>query len=141
MADYEQFIDQVTLFNGLSGRQKRRLKSKFVSRQYETGQHIVTQDSLGVGMYILIKGHAEAFRQRQDGTQIRVNEFNPGEFFGELALLAEGPRTATVMATEATECLVLMRSDFLEQLYNDAHMAVTVAVELANRFRKALEAL
>ncbi len=112
-----------------------------VRRSYEAGQRIVTQDSLGVGMYVVLSGRAEAIRERLDGTAVVVNEFGPTDFFGELALLAEGPRTATVLAVEPTDCLILMRTDFLELLQSDAQMAVTVATALAERFRRALEAL
>ncbi len=141
MSNIEGFIEQVPLFKGLSKRQIRRLNSKFVTRHYESGQEIVSQDSLGVGMYILVAGHAEAIRHRLDGAHVKLNDFKPGDFFGELALLAEGPRTATVIAVEPTDCLILMRSDFLDLLHGDAQMAVIVAVELANRFRRALDAL
>ncbi len=141
MDNFEAFIDHVPLFKGLTRRQRRRLAGMGVRRSYEAGQRIVTQDSLGVGMYVVLSGRAEAIRERLDGTAVVVNEFGPTDFFGELALLAEGPRTATVLAVEPTDCLILMRTDFLELLQSDAQMAVTVATALAERFRRALEAL
>ena len=61
--------------------------------------------------------------------------------FGELALLDDGLRTASVIATEATQCLVLARWDFLAILREDAEMAVIILEELARRFRRALDKL
>ena len=141
MENIEEKIEHIPLFSGFNRRQKRYLSTRFVQRTYEPGQSIVTQDSMGAGMYIVLSGRAEAVRRRPDDSLSVVNTFGPTDFFGELALLAEGPRTATVTATEKTECLFLTRSDFLELLQTDAHMAITVAQELAQRFRQALATL
>ncbi len=69
-----------------------------------------------------------------------VNTFGPSDFFGELALLDDGPRTATVVATEPTVCLILPRVNFLGALRRDGDMAVGILVELA-RGSTALDAL
>jgi CRP-like cAMP-binding protein len=59
-----------------------------------------------------------------------------------LALLDEGLRTASVIATESTQCLVLTRWDFLSVLReSEVEMAITIMQELARRFRRALDAL
>ena len=68
-----------------------------------------------------------------------MNTFGPTDFFGEMALLDDGLRTATVSASEATECLALTRWDFLGILKDDADMAVIILQELARRFRMALD--
>jgi len=70
-----------------------------------------------------------------------VNTFGPTDFFGELALLDDGLRTASVVATEATQCLVLTRWDFLGVLKQDVDMAIVILEELAKRFRVALDVL
>ena len=63
------------------------------------------------------------------------------DFFGELALLDDGLRTASVVATEQTQCLALTRWDFITALREDAEMAVLILQELAKRFRRALDSL
>ena len=67
-----------------------------------------------------------------------VNTFGPADFFGELAMLNDEPRTASVYATAETVCLVLTRWEFLGKIKADPEMAVTVLGELAKRFQKAL---
>jgi CRP-like cAMP-binding protein len=81
------------------------------------------------------------FRQRSDGEKIAVNTFGPTDFFGELALLDDGLRTASVVASEPTHCLALTRWDFLTALREDAEMSVIILQELAKRFRRALDSL
>ena len=144
MADAKEtvgFLNRVPLFRGLKKRQLERLAKRFVQRKYARGEAIVTQDKGGEGFFVVVSGQAEAIRERADGTRVVVNTFGPTDFFGELALLDEGPRTASVVTTEVTECLVLTRWDFLGVLQEDVDMAITILEELARRFRMALDVL
>jgi len=135
------FLNRVPLFQGLQKRQLERLAQKFVPREYAAGQAIVTQDKGGEGFFIIASGQAEAIRERADGDKVTVNTFGPTDFFGELALLDDGLRTASVVTTEATQCLALTRWDFLGVLKEDVDMAIVILEELAKRFRLALDVL
>jgi CRP-like cAMP-binding protein len=139
--DIVAFLQKVPLLQGLNNRQLERLAKRFVERDYPSGRTIVSQGQGGEGFFIVEAGRAEAVREKMDGTKVLVNQFGPGDFFGELALLDDGLRTATVSATEDTKCLVLTRWDFLGTLKEDADMAVEVLQELAKRFRIALDTL
>ena len=144
MADVKKtvdFLNRVPLFRGLKKRQLERLAKRFVPREYVAGEAIVTQDKGGEGIFIIVSGQAEAIRERADGAKVVVNTFGPTDFFGELALLDDGLRTASVVATEATQCLALTRWDFLAALKQDVDMAITILEELAKRFRMALDVL
>jgi CRP-like cAMP-binding protein len=129
------------LFQSLKKRQLERLAEKFVPREYAAGEAIVTQDKGGEGFFTITSGQADAIRERADGEKVVVNTFGPTDFFGELALLDDGLRTASVVATEATQCLVLTRWDFLGVLKKDVDMAIVILEELAKRFRLALDVL
>jgi CRP-like cAMP-binding protein len=135
------FLSKVPLFQSLKRGQLERLARVVTAREYEAGQDIVTQGKGGAGLFIIVSGKAEAIRVRSDGSSATVNIFVRTDFFGELALLHEGPRTASVVATEPTQCLVLSRWDFLSILRQDAEMAVMILEEIAFRFRMALEIL
>ena len=144
MADVKKtvdFLNRVPLFRGLKQRQLERLAEKFVPREYTAGEAIVTQGKGGEGFFIIESGKAEAIRERADGTRVVVNTFGPTDFFGELALLDDGLRTASVVATEATRCLALTRWDFRAVLKEDVDMAIAILEELAKRFRLALDVL
>ena len=145
MSDLKQttsFLQNVPLFHSLNNRQLELLAKRMVEREYASDQHIVTQDKGGEGFFVIVSGKAEAFRQRSDGAQVPVNTFGPTDFFGELALLDDGLRTASVIATEPTKCLVLTRWDFLGALReSDVEMAIVILEQLAKRFRRALDSL
>jgi CRP-like cAMP-binding protein len=135
------FLNRVPLFQGLKKRQLERLAQKFVPREYAAGKAIVTQDKGGEGFFIIASGQAKAVRERADGDKVTVNTFGPTDFFGELALLDDGLRTASVVTTEMTQCLILTRWDFLSVLKEDVDMAIVILEELAKRFRLALDVL
>jgi len=135
------YLNKVPLFQGLKTNQLEHMARRFVERDYAAGQAIVTQGMGGEGFFVIVSGKAEAVRVRSDGVKVSVNIFGPTDFFGELALLDEGLRTASVTATEPTKCLILTRWDFLGTLKEDADMAVTILQELARRFRQALDVL
>ncbi len=139
--DVLRFLQKVPLFQSLNQRQLGLIARRVVEREFRPGEAIVKQDTGGEGFFIIVAGRAQAVRTRADGTQTVVNEFVPTDFFGELALLDDGLRTASVIAVEPTRCLVLTRWDFLAALREDQDMAIVVLQELARRFRRLLESL
>ena len=144
MSDLKQtvvFLHKIPLFQGLNNRQYEHLAKRMVERTYDAGQAIVSQDQGGEGFFIIVSGKAEALRERSDGVKVNVNNFGPTDYFGELALLDDGLRTASVVTTEPTTCLVLTRWDFLGALREDVEMSILILQELAKRFRRALDAL
>jgi CRP/FNR family cyclic AMP-dependent transcriptional regulator len=138
MAEQTQFLAKVPLFSGLNNRQKKQLSRRFITRSFKAGESIVTQGKGGAGLFTIVTGRAEAVVESLDGDKTVVNVFGPMDFFGEIALLDDGPRTASVIATEDTDCLVLSREDFIAILKNDADMGAMIAEELAKRFRRLL---
>ncbi len=135
------FLQRVPLFTRLSKRHLETLARRCFERSYKAGEVIVAQDKTGEGMFVIASGCAEVVRERGDGSRTVVNRFGPTDFFGELALLDEGVRTATVTAVEPTRCVALAKWDFLAELRQDPEMAVLILQELARRFRQALDAM
>jgi CRP-like cAMP-binding protein len=125
----------------LNDRQLKSLAKILTIRDYHTGDEIITQGQGGQGLFIISKGTAKAIRTQPDGENVEVNQFGPNDFFGELALLDDGVRTASVAATSEVQCLILTRLDFQGILRGDPEMSIVILQELARRFRRALESL
>lgn len=136
-----QILRQVPLFSGLSEKQLKMLAERLTKRDYTEGDVIITQGRGGEGLFVITEGSAEAVRSQPDGEKVTVNEFGAKDYFGELALLDEGLRTASMIATSKTTCFILTRWDFKSILRKEPEMAITMLEELANRFRRALEIL
>ena len=139
IADRLTVLQRTPLFRGLNRRQIDQLGKRFVERTYASGEKIVTQGKGGEGFFIIMEGQVEVIREQVDGAQVVLHALEVGDFFGEMALLTERLRTASVVATEPTCCLVLTRWDFLGLLREDADMAVAVLQELAARFSHVLD--
>jgi CRP-like cAMP-binding protein len=144
MADLSRitrFLHTVPLFQGLDDRQLQRLARRFTERSYATGEAIVTQGTMGIGLFVIESGKADAVRESLDGSKAVVNHFGPTEFFGELSLLDDAPRTASVVASEPTVCVILTQLDFMSALREDVDISIVMLKELAKRFRRTLETL
>jgi CRP/FNR family transcriptional regulator len=135
------FLAQVPLFQNLDKRQLRGLAKSMTPRRYAAGTELVRQGRGGIAFYVVLSGKAEAVHSRADGTRVVVNTFGPTDYFGELAMLNDEPRTASVVAVEDTECLALVRWDFLGKLHRNRRMATKILQEQVRRFQRALSVL
>ena len=135
------FLARVPLFHGLKHRQIESLAGSMVPRHYAAGETIVTQGKDGIGLFVLVSGKAEVVRTGADGSSAVLNVFGPTDFFGELALLDGGPHTASVIAAQDTECLVLAHWEFVGKLKLDSEMVTVIMQEVVRRFYRALQAV
>jgi ATP-binding cassette subfamily B protein len=101
----------VPLFAGLDGDLLAALAGRLTLERFAAGDVVVRQGDHGDTMYCIHRGMAEVFVQDPAGTQRRLAELRPGEYFGEMALLYDVPRTATVRAVTPLQALVLTRAD------------------------------
>ena len=105
------FVDElrrVRLFSGLSQRQLRQLARLVKERQFRPGVTIVEEGTMsGVGFFIVAEGEASV---SVDG--VEVARVGPGDHFGELALINEDARAASVIAVTRLRCLVIAFWDF-----------------------------
>jgi len=136
-----QVLEKTPLFHGLRRRQLERLARRFVEREFEAGEVIVAQGQGGAGFFVVVTGEAEAVLERGDGSKTALNPLGANDFFGEMALLTDAVRSASVIAKTQVTCLVLTRWDFLSILKEDAEMAVAVLQELATRFSRVMSSL
>ena len=135
------FLKKVPLFKNLTDKQLKTIAGRLVERKFKAGDLIVKQGAGGEGFFMVSKGTAEAVFKNKDGENVVVNTFEPTDFFGELALLSEGTRTATIVCKEDVTTQALTRWDFRAILIEDAEMAVTILEELAARFRTLLSTM
>jgi len=104
VADKLTVLQRTPLFRGLNRRQIEQLGKRFVERTYAPGDKIVIQGKGGEGFFIIMEGQVEVIREQTDGTQVVLHSLEAGDFFGEMALLTERLRAASVVATEPTCC-------------------------------------
>lgn len=125
-------LASVPLFSGLSKSQVRTLATTAKERSFQAGQTIVKQGEKGIGFYLILSGQA---RVSKSGTPVGV--LSAGQFFGEMALLDEQPRTADVMATGPVRCLVLSPWEFWSAVGDEPAVLRALFKETVRRMRSA----
>ena len=120
----------VPLFSSCSNEQLRFIATQVEEMDFPAGRELCRQGESGGEFFILLTGGAEV---RRDGRPIR--QLGPGDYFGEIALLEHGPRTATVVTTASSRCLVLSQGQFNNVLAQDKSIVLNVLHTLASRLR------
>jgi CRP-like cAMP-binding protein len=129
--ELEQQLATVPLLAGLEERVRRRLAEIGKRRTYSPDEAIVREGSTGTARYIVLRGRA---RVERDGKAI--GQLQGGDFFGELALIEEHPRSATVVASEETDCLLFPAWEFTALLEGHPEIAVPIMRELIARIHR-----
>lgn len=129
-ADSVAQLRKVPLFNGLDRHELAMLAHLVKEHEYPAGTLIVEAGSTGHGLYVITEGRAVV---RKDGRT--VAQLGPGEFFGEIAVLDDGPRTADVRAETDTVCLTLVAWEVRPLLMENASLTFKMLMELVRRQR------
>jgi CRP/FNR family cyclic AMP-dependent transcriptional regulator len=106
-------LAEIPLFGTLDDDEKKLLAEVVDTRTLKAGETLFRHGDPGHAMYVVSKGMIEIFIKDHAGQKIVLTEARPGDVFGELALLDEGPRSATAVAKEDAELVELDRGDLL----------------------------
>lgn len=128
----ESTLTSVPLFRDLPQKSIKRIERFARPRHFNAGDKIVSEGEEGLGFYMIQSGKVHVSR---GGAALA--DLHEGEFFGEMALLDAHRRSATVTATEPTDCLVLMRSDFVAELEGNADLAIELLAIVSRRLHDA----
>jgi CRP/FNR family cyclic AMP-dependent transcriptional regulator len=136
--DVEQTLRQVRLFSELQPKQIKSLAKWTTSRTYNPGQVVVQQGQRGLGLYIIQTGKVKV-TQTTDHGEREIRDMGPGEAFGELSLLDNQPRGATITAIEPTTCVLLDKSQFLAEIRTYPEISLHILPILVQWIREADE--
>jgi cytochrome P450/CRP-like cAMP-binding protein len=118
----------------LSAAQLAQVSPEIATQSYQPGEVIIRQGEPAETFYILTSGRAEVIRRYPSGIETTIDWREPGEYFGEIGLLHDRPRTATVRAAESgAEVMVLGRQAFLSLMGASAATESAIAREMARR--------
>jgi CRP/FNR family transcriptional regulator, cyclic AMP receptor protein len=127
-------LSRVPLFAGVSESSMERLTAATGEVNFPAGQFIVRQGQVGSGLYVIAVGEARVVSGSRELARLRE-----GDFFGELTVIDQQPRSASVQAVEDTVCLALASWDLLELLKSDSAFALNLIRGLAARLRAVSE--
>lgn len=103
---------KIELFSTLTMADLESLIAGMEKYHFAKGEKIIKQGESGDAFFIIYKGKVKVTRKKSLFSSVELGELGPESFFGEMALLTNEPRVATVIATEETDCFVLFRGQF-----------------------------
>src|SRR5947209_11959104 len=135
---YEDILARVDLFRDLTKKELEVIGNSCQQRTYSAGTTLVKQGDTGVGLYILTKGRVRVTQpQDPDKAEKDLGVYGAGDVFGEMALLDDLPRSATVTAIEDVTALLMPVWEFRTTLQSHPDIAIRLLAVLSRRLRKA----
>ncbi len=131
MAEIE--LHEVPLFSEMEEQEVAGIRSIMQVIKFNPGQIIIREGDTGDLFYVITEGQAEIIIRDANGSDVILHEAGPGDFFGELSMLTNEPRTARVRAVDHLTTLVLERDEFFNFLRAHTNAAIGVMVELGGR--------
>ncbi len=134
-------LAEVPLFHLLDDEERASLAAHLEVVTFPAGHVIFNYGEPGDAMYIVRGGEAELSFKNDTGEKIVLEKVSQGDFFGELAFLDGGSRSATVLVTEPLEALLMDRGDLQSFLQKHPHASIDLLTALGKRLRKTSETL
>ena len=134
-------LEDVAFFKLLDADERKELAAVLDEARFTKGETLFRIGDPGDSLYLVHTGEVEMFVKDHTGEKILLTTAGPGDLFGELSLLDNGPRAATAVALADTELLVLDRGDLLRFLRKKPDAALDLMTMMGQRLRKSDELL
>jgi CRP/FNR family cyclic AMP-dependent transcriptional regulator len=132
MADPAQNLSKVPIFAGVKEKDLRKLAERMMERTFSEGDTITEQGKSGVGFFVIEEGDATVSIRGEI-----VRTLGPGDWFGEIALIDDGPRSATIVAGTDLRCRGMTAWEFRPFVQEHPEVAWPLLETLAARLREA----
>lgn len=129
------------MFDGLGPEDLKALATSLVERKFNSGDLIMNQGDRGTSMFIVANGHVNIHLPGEASRRISLKDISDGEYFGELALFDDKPRSASALATSDAVLLELDRGTLEKYLSTRPHTAMMLLRTMSSRLRETNEML
>jgi CRP/FNR family cyclic AMP-dependent transcriptional regulator len=133
-----QILQNIPLFRELTPRELRILEQVVHIRTYEANEKVFVESEPGAGMYVIRSGRIDIVLKHNTENPIPLAELEPGDFFGEMALLGDTSRSATAVARERSELIGFFQPDLLEIINLHPVMGAKITFGLAKTLSERL---
>lgn len=137
-ASVEEMLSKIPVFEKLTPKELRQVAGIVHHRQYTKGEFVFYQGDPGLGMYVVKKGIVGVVVVGENGAQKEITELKDGDFFGEIALLDESARSASVVVKEDSELIGFFRPDLFDIIEKTPKTGLKIVVKLAEMIGERL---
>ncbi|MGH7272582.1 MAG: cyclic nucleotide-binding domain-containing protein [Polyangiaceae bacterium] len=131
-------LAQISLFQGLVDEDREALAARLSEKSFKAGDIVFSQGDVGSSMYLVQSGAVQIYlpSAEENAAPVILKDLRTGEYFGELAIFDDKPRSASVRALVDTILLELTREELGEHLARSPRAAMTILHEMAERLRE-----
>ena len=126
-----QLLEHVPIFHGLDRRELERIASSMKQRTFHAGDTVTAEGQGGVGFFVIESGEARVTIGGKDRRRL-----GPGDYFGEVALLTDSPRTATITAETDLRCYGMTSWDFKPLVESHSSIAWKLLQTMAKKYQE-----
>ena len=126
----------ISLFAELAVTERAALYERCLTQIVPKNAVLITEGDHADSLYLILSGAVKVYACDEDGKEVLLNMLGPGEYFGELAIIDEEPRSASVMAIQPCRLLIIKRQDFFACLQRNHTIAISLLQVLARRLRQ-----
>lgn len=129
-------LEKVEIFEGLTPQELEALANSSVMRNYPKNTVIINENDFADSLYIIESGRVKVYCSDKNGKEFIMNTLTEGDYFGELALLDDDKRSASVRTMEKSNFCIIYKEDFQKVLDDHPNIARTLIRNLTRRVRK-----
>ncbi len=135
---HADLLAQIPLFEGLSDDDREALAKRLSEKKFGAAESVFDKGDAGSSMYVVLSGSVQIFLppEEKGGERVVLKDVRTGEYFGELSLFDDKPRSASVESMTDTVLLELTREELGEHLGRSKTAAIAILSEMAERLRE-----
>ncbi len=128
-------LKEIDIFSGLTASELAAIGSVTEEMEFAQDQEVIKQNSIGETVYLIIEGRVSVIMEKENGNQAEIDQMDSGAAFGEMALIDNSPRSATIRTITPCRFLTLHKQEFKETAMEFPRIALQICSVLSQRIR------
>ncbi len=128
-------LKEIEIFSGLSAAELAAIAAVTKELDYPEERTVIKQNNVGETVFLIIQGRVEVIKELADGKKVVLDQIGPGGAFGEMALIDDAPRSATIRTVEPSQFLILHKQEFKETAMEFPRIALQICSVLSRYIR------
>ena len=130
-------IENISIFAGLERKDLDMIEQRMVRRSYPKNTIILSEGDSSDSLYLILSGKVKVFLNDENGKEAIINYQEAGEYFGELSLIDDSKRSASIMTVEKTSLAVITKQAFYQIMNDNPAIAIHLLKDLVYRAASA----